>query len=136
MDVFLYDTTLRDGTQTEGLSVSVEDKLKVTRLLDGFGIPYIEGGWPASNPKDSEYFRRARALQLKQAKLVAFGSTRKAGGRAADDVNLNALIDADTPAVAIFGKSWLLHVTKVLGATPEEGLAMIADSVAYLKEKG
>ena len=136
MDVFLYDTTLRDGTQTEGLSVSVEDKLKVTRLLDAFGIPYIEGGWPASNPKDSEYFRRARQLSLKQAKLVAFGSTRKAGGRAADDMNLNALIDADTPAVAIFGKSWLLHVTKVLGATPEEGLAMIADSVAYLKEKG
>jgi 2-isopropylmalate synthase len=136
MDVFLYDTTLRDGTQTEGLSVSVEDKLKVTRLLDGFGIPYIEGGWPASNPKDSEYFRRARGLSLRQAKLVAFGSTRKAGGRAADDLNLNALIDADTPAVAIFGKSWLLHVTKVLGATPEEGLAMIADSVAYLKEKG
>jgi 2-isopropylmalate synthase len=136
MDVFLYDTTLRDGTQTEGLSVSVEDKLKVTRLLDAFGIPYIEGGWPASNPKDSEYFRRVRALQLKQAKLVAFGSTRKAGGRAHDDMNLNALIDAATPAVAIFGKSWLLHVTKVLGATPEEGLAMIADSVAFLKEKG
>ena len=136
MDVFLYDTTLRDGTQTEGLSVSVEDKLKVTRLLDNFGIPYIEGGWPASNPKDSEYFRRARSLSLKQAKLVAFGSTRKAGGRANDDMNLKALIDAETPVVAIFGKSWLLHVTKVLGATPEEGLAMIADSVAFLKENG
>src|SRR5688572_2092913 len=109
MDVFLYDTTLRDGTQTEGLSVSVEDKLKVTRLLDSFGIPYIEGGWPASNPKDSEYFRRARQLQLRQAKLVAFGSTRKAGGRANDDMNLNALIEADTPVVANLGKYWLQH---------------------------
>jgi 2-isopropylmalate synthase len=136
IDVHLYDTTLRDGTQTEGLSVSVEDKLKVTRLLDAFGVPYIEGGWPASNPKDSEYFRRARQLTLKQAKLVAFGSTRKAGGRAADDMNLQGLIEADTPVVCIFGKSWLLHVTKVLGATPEEGLAMIADSVAFLKERG
>jgi 2-isopropylmalate synthase len=136
VDVFLYDTTLRDGTQTEGLSVSVEDKLKVTRLLDSFGIPYIEGGWPASNPKDTEFFRRARSLQLKHAKLAAFGSTRKAGGRAAEDINLQALIEAETPVVCIFGKSWLLHVTKVLGATPEEGLAMIADSVAFLKEKG
>src|SRR5689334_13369041 len=136
MQVFLYDTTLRDGTQTEGLSVSVEDKLKVTRLLDQFGIPYIEGGWPASNPKDTEYFRRVRQVPLKQAKVVAFGSTRKAGGRAADDFNLQALVEAQTPVVCIFGKSWLLHVTKVLGATPEEGLAMIADSVAFLKEKG
>jgi 2-isopropylmalate synthase len=136
MQVHLYDTTLRDGTQTEGLSVSVEDKLKVTRLLDNFGIPYIEGGWPASNPKDSEFFRRARSLHLKQARLVAFGSTRKAGGRAADDMNLLSLVEAETPVVAIFGKSWLLHVQKVLGATPEEGLSMIADSVAFLKERG
>jgi 2-isopropylmalate synthase len=136
VDVYLFDTTLRDGTQTEGLSVSVEDKLKITRLLDNFGIPYIEGGWPASNPKDSEYFRRARSLSLKQAKCVAFGSTRKAGGRAKDDLNLQALIEAQTPVVCIFGKSWLLHVTKVLGATPEEGLAMISDSVSFLKENG
>jgi 2-isopropylmalate synthase len=136
MDVHLFDTTLRDGTQSEGLSLSVEDKLRITRLLDAFGVSFIEGGWPASNPKDTEFFRRARQLSLKQAKLTAFGSTRKAGGRAADDMNLQALLDADTPAVAIFGKSWLLHVTRVLGTTPEEGLAMIADSVAFLKQNG
>jgi 2-isopropylmalate synthase len=135
-DVHLYDTTLRDGTQGEGISLSVEDKLKVTRLLDAFGVPYIEGGWPASNPKDSEFFRRARSLSLKHAKLAAFGSTRKVSGKAADDLNLRALIDADTPVVTIFGKSWLLHVVKVLGTTPQEGLAMIADSVAFLKENG
>ena len=134
-DVFLFDTTLRDGTQSEGLSLSVEDKLKVAVLLDGFGIHYIEGGWPASNPKDSEFFRRARALAL-NAKLTAFGSTRKAGVRAADDVNLRALLEAETPAVAIFGKSWRLHVEKVLETTAEENLAMIADSVAFLEQNG
>jgi 2-isopropylmalate synthase len=134
-DVFLFDTTLRDGTQSEGLSLSVEDKLKVAVLLDGFGIHYIEGGWPASNPKDSEFFRRAQALAL-NAKLTAFGSTRKAGVRASDDVNLRALLEAETPAVAIFGKSWRLHVEKVLETTAEENLAMIADSVAFLKQNG
>ena len=135
-DVFLFDTTLRDGTQSEGLSLSVEDKLKIATLLDGFGIHYIEGGWPASNPKDSEFFRRARALKLRQAKLTAFGSTRKAGVRPQDDVNLRALLEAETPAVAIFGKSWRLHVEKVLETTAEENLAMIGDSVAFLKENG
>src|SRR5207253_3934295 len=115
MDVQLFDTTLRDGTQSEGLSLSVEDKLKISRLLDGFGIHFIEGGYPGSNPKDIEFFRRSRALRLKHAKLTAFGSTRKVGGRADDDANLRALVDADTPVVCIFGKSWLLHVTKVLG---------------------
>jgi len=136
MDVQLFDTTLRDGTQSEGLSLSVEDKLKISRLLDGFGIHFIEGGYPGSNPKDIEFFRRARALRLKHAKLTAFGSTRKAGAPAADDANLRALVDADTPAVCIFGKSWLLHVTKVLGTTAEENLAMIADSVRFLKAAG
>jgi len=134
MDVYLFDTTLRDGTQSEGLSLSVEDKLKIATLLDGFGIHYIEGGWPASNPKDSEFFRRARALKLRQAKLTAFGSTRKAGVRGQDDANLRALLEAETPAVAIFGKSWRLHVERVLETTAEENLAMIADSVAFLKE--
>jgi 2-isopropylmalate synthase len=135
-DVFLFDTTLRDGTQSEGLSLSVEDKLKIAGLLDGFGLHYIEGGWPASNPKDSEFFRRAKSLKLRQAKLTAFGSTRKAGVRPEDDVNLRALLEADTPAVAIFGKSWRLHVEKVLETTAEENLAMIADSVAFLKGNG
>jgi 2-isopropylmalate synthase len=136
MDVQLFDTTLRDGTQSEGLSLSVEDKLKIARLLDGFGIHFIEGGYPGSNPKDIEFFRRARHLSLKHAKLTAFGSTRRAGISAADDANLRALLDADTPVVCIFGKSSLLHVTKVLGITAAENLAMIADSVRLLKDRG
>ncbi|MES1165778.1 MAG: citramalate synthase [Verrucomicrobiota bacterium] len=136
VDVQLFDTTLRDGTQSEGLSLSVEDKLRIARLLDGFGIHFIEGGYPGSNPKDIEFFRRARGLNLKHAKLTAFGSTRKAGSAASDDPNMRALVDADTPVVCIFGKSWLLHVTKVLGTTAEENLAMIADSVAFLKAAG
>jgi len=136
MEIKLFDTTLRDGTQSEGLSLSVEDKLKIARLLDHFGIHFIEGGWPASNPKDSEFFRRARHLGLRHAKLTAFGATRKAGGRAEDDVNLKGLLEAETPVVAIFGKSWVLHVTRVLGTTPEENLSMIRDSVAFLKGHG
>jgi 2-isopropylmalate synthase len=137
MNIHLFDTTLRDGTQSEGLSLSVEDKLKIARLLDGFGIHFIEGGYPGSNPKDIEFFRRAKtSLSLKHAKLTAFGSTRKAGVRAEDDVNMRALVDAETPVVCIFGKSSTLHVTKVLETTLEENLAMIADSVAFLKKNG
>jgi 2-isopropylmalate synthase len=136
MEIKLFDTTLRDGTQSEGLSLSVDDKLKISRLLDAFGVHFIEGGWPASNPKDSEFFRRARSLSLHHAKMTAFGSTRRAGGRAEDDNNLKGLLEAETPAVAIFGKSWILHVTKVLGTTPEENLAMIRDSVSFLKRHG
>jgi 2-isopropylmalate synthase len=134
--VYLFDTTLRDGTQSEGLSLSVEDKLKIAGMLDGFGIHYIEGGWPGSNPKDVEFFQRARSLTLRQARLVAFGSTRKAGIRAEDDPNLRAIRAAETPAVSIFGKSWTLHVRHVLETTPDENLAMIADSVAWLKAQG
>src|SRR4051812_2302560 len=136
MDVQLFDTTLRDGTQSEGLSLSVEDKLKIARLLDGFGIHFIEGGYPGSNPKDVEFFQRAKSLSLKHAKLTAFGMTRKAGGKAAGDPVLRALIEARTPAVCIVGKSWNLHVTEVLGTTLEENLAMIADSVSLLKKHG
>ena len=136
MDVQLFDTTLRDGTQSEGLSLSVEDKLKISRLLDGFGIHFIEGGYPGSNPKDVEFFQRAKSLSLKHAKLTAFGMTRKAGGKADGDPVLRALIDAQTPAVCIVGKSWNLHVTEVLGTTLEENLAMIGDSVALLKKHG
>jgi len=136
MNIHLFDTTLRDGTQSEGLSLSVEDKLKITKVLDAFGIHFIEGGYPGSNPKDIEFFRRAKTLGLKQAKLTAFGSTRKAGVRAEDDPNLRALVEAETPVVCIFGKSSTLHVTKVLETTLEENLAMIADSVAFLKKSG
>jgi 2-isopropylmalate synthase len=136
MQISLFDTTLRDGTQSEGLSLSVEDKIKIARLLDGFGVRYIEGGYPGANPKDEEFFRRASELKLKQARLTAFGSTRRTGSTAANDANLQALVKAGTPAVAIFGKTWLLHVTDVLKTTPEENLAIISDSVSFLKQNG
>jgi 2-isopropylmalate synthase len=136
MNVELFDSTLRDGTQSEGLSLSVEDKLKIARLLDGFGIQYIEGGYPGSNPKDVEFFQRAKSLGLRRAKLTAFGMTRRAGGNVESDEILRAMIAAETPAVSVVGKSWTLHVTKVLGTTLEENLAMIADSVAFLKRAG
>src|SRR5207249_10919453 len=126
--VYLFDTTLRDGTQSEGLSLSVDDKLKIAGLLDGFGVHYVEGGWPGSNPKDAEFFRRARSLALRHAKLVAFGATRKAGVRAEEGPNLRALLAAETPAVSLFGKSCTLHDRHVLEATPEATLAMRADS--------
>jgi len=136
MEIALFDTTLRDGTQGEGISLSVEDKLRIAQLLDRFGVDHIEGGWPASNPKDSEFFRRARGLLLQHAKVTAFGSTRKAGCRPEADLNLRALLDAETPTVAIFGKSWTLHVDQVLRTTREENLAMIHDSVAFFKKHG
>ena len=134
--IFLYDTTLRDGTQREGISLSVDDKLKITRKLDEFGIHYIEGGWPGSNPKDVEYFRRVKSLDLKNAKVTAFGSTRRKNTRPEDDINLKLLIDAETPVVTLVGKSWDLHVEDVLEASMEENLAMIGESVAYCKSKG
>jgi 2-isopropylmalate synthase len=134
--IWLYDTTLRDGTQAEGISLSVEDKLKVTCLLDDLGVHYIEGGWPGSNPKDIAYFERARDLDLKHAKITAFGSTCRVGSQPQDDANIQALMTAGTPAVALVGKSWTLHVTDVLRATPEENLRIIRESVAYLKAQG
>ena len=127
--VVLYDTTLRDGTQREGLIVSLADKIKVARRLDAFGLAYVEGGWPGSNPKDVDFFEAAKSITWKNARLAAFGSTRHRSNRAEDDPNLAALIAAETPVVTIFGKSWLLHVRDVLGATPDENLAMVADSV-------
>jgi 2-isopropylmalate synthase len=136
MNVQLFDSTLRDGTQSEGLSLSVEDKLKISRLLDGFGIHYIEGGYPGSNPKDVEFFQRAKSVTFRHAKLTAFGMTRKPGGRADSDPILAAMVAAETPAVAVVGKTWTLHVTKIVGTTLEENLAMVADSVAFLKQKG
>jgi 2-isopropylmalate synthase len=136
MDIQLFDSTLRDGTQSEGLSLSVEDKLKIARLLDGFGIHYIEGGYPGSNPKDVEFFQRAKSITFRHAKLTAFGMTRKVGGRADTDPILRAMVAAETPTVAVVGKTWPLHVTKIVGTTLEENLAMIADSVAFLKQQG
>jgi 2-isopropylmalate synthase len=129
--VVLYDTTLRDGTQREGLIVSLADKIKIARRLDEFGMPYVEGGWPGSNPKDVEFFAQARSIAWKNTKLAAFGSTRHRANRADNDPNLAAIVAAETPVVCIFGKSWLLHVREVLQATPEENLAMVGDSVAF-----
>lgn len=131
--IFLYDTTLRDGTQGEDVSFSVEDKLKIVRRLDEFGIHYVEGGWPGSNPKDLEFFKRVPELDLQNAKIAAFGSTRRAKNRVEEDPNIKALIEANTPVVTIFGKTWLLHVRAALQISEEENLAMIADSAAYLK---
>jgi 2-isopropylmalate synthase len=136
MKVELYDTTLRDGAQMEGMSLSVEDKLKIARKLDELGVHYIEGGWPGSNPKDAEFFVRAQSLNLQQARLAAFGSTRRAGGDAATDANLRALLDARTPVVTLVGKAHDLHVREVLETSLEENLAMIADSVRLMKENG
>src|SRR5215217_1900186 len=110
MRPLLYDTTLRDGTQREGLSLSVEDKLRIARRLDAFGVHYIEGGWPGSNPKDAEFFCRVRETPLAQAKVAAFGSTRRAGARCEDDANLRALADAGTPVVTVVGKTSPYHV--------------------------
>jgi 2-isopropylmalate synthase len=133
--IFLYDTTLRDGTQGEDVSFSVDDKLKIAECLDEFGIHYIEGGWPGSNPRDVEFFRRARSLQLKHAKLAAFGSTRRAKNKPDDDSNLLALLEAETPVVTIFGKTWLLHVRAALQISDKENLNLIEDSIAFLKSK-
>ncbi len=134
--VTLYDTTLRDGTQGENITLSLADKLRVARMLDEYGFPYIEGGWPGSNPKDIEFFAAARKEPWQQAKLAAFGSTRHRANRAEDDPNLRELVAAETPVVTIFGKSWLLHVVEVLGATPAENLDMIADSVGFVVDRG
>src|SRR3954468_23835508 len=134
--VILYDTTLRDGTQGENITLSLADKLRIARMLDEYGMPYIEGGWPGSNPKDIDFFREAKAMTWQTAKLAAFGSTRHRANRAEDDPNLRELVAAETPVVTIFGKSWLLHVTEVLGATPQENLDMIADSCRFIVERG
>ncbi|HLF18537.1 MAG TPA: citramalate synthase [Candidatus Omnitrophota bacterium] len=133
--ITIYDTTLRDGSQTEGVSFTVSDKLKITQKLDELGVPYVEGGWPGSNPKDKKYFKDVKALKLKHAKIAAFGSTRRAKISCAQDVNLRELVRSQTPTVTIFGKSWDLHVTDVIKTTLEENLAMIFESVQFLKKK-
>ncbi len=134
--IFLYDTTLRDGTQGENVTFSAEEKLNIAMRLDDIGIHYIEGGWPGSNPRDLAFFELAKRVEFKQARLAAFGSTRKPGSRPDEDDNLKALLEAQTPTVTIFGKSWDLHVEKVMDNTLKENLAMISDSVAFLKERG
>ena len=133
--VQLYDTTLRDGAQQEGISLSVEDKLKICQKLDELGIDFIEGGWPGSNPKDTEFFARAQNLRLAHSTLVAFGSTRRVSSRAEEDPNLQALLQAKAKVVTIVGKAWDKQVTRVLETTLEENLSMITDSISYLRAK-
>jgi len=134
--VQLYDTTLRDGAQQEGISLSVEDKMKICQKLEELGIDFIEGGWPGSNPKDTEFFAQAQNLRLAHSTLVAFGSTRHANSQAEKDLNLQALLQAKTRVATIVGKAWDKQVTRVLETTLEENLSMVADSITYLKAKG
>jgi 2-isopropylmalate synthase len=134
--VKIFDTTLRDGTQGEGVSLSVEDKLKIAQKLDALGVHYIEGGWPGSNGKDIEFFRRVKELNLTHAKVTAFGSTRRKETKAEEDPNLNKILESGVNVAAIFGKSWDFHVHKAIQTTLEENLAMIYDSVKYLKDNG
>jgi len=136
MRIQTFDTTLRDGSQGEAVSFSVDDKILITRKLDELGIDYIEGGWPGSNPKDREFFEQARGLKLNHAKLTAFGSTRFAKNSIEEDRNVRELIDAGTPAVSIFGKSWDFHVSRALGITENENLTIIGETVRYLKDHG
>jgi len=136
MRISTFDTTLRDGTQGEAVSFSVDDKILIARKLDELGIDYIEGGWPGSNPKDKEFFARARDLHLNHARLTAFGSTRFAKNTVDRDPNVHALIEAQTPTIAIFGKSWDFHVHRALGITEDENVCLISETVRFLKDHG
>ena len=138
MRVEFYDTTLRDGAQAEDIAFSVNDKLKVTEKLDEFGMDFIEGGWPGSNPKDLEYFREVRKLGLKAARIVAFGSTIRGASvaRPEEDGTMRSLLDAETDYVTIVGKSWDLHVTDALKVTLDTNLRMIDRTIGYFKERG
>ena len=136
MNIFTYDTTLRDGSQREGISLTVNDKLRIARLLDEFGFAYIEGGWPGSNPKDVEFFERAKSVKFKNAKLASFGMTARPNTKPAEDANILAMVDAGTPVVTIVGKTWTLHVTDVLQTTLDENVRLIRESVAYIKSCG
>src|ERR1700688_4331285 len=136
MKIFTFDTTLRDGTQGESVSFSVDDKLIIAQKLDELGIDYIEGGWPGSNPKDKEFFPRAAELKLKHAKLTAFGSTRFAKNPVEEDRNVRKLIEAGPPLVSIWARSWALPPRRALGVTEEENLKLISDTVRSLKEHG
>ena len=132
----IYDTTLRDGSQGEGVNFSLEDKLAIARRLDEAGVDFIEGGYPLSNPKDEEYFQKVRELNLKHAKICAFGMTRRRGVSAAEDAGMRALIDSNAPVCTIVGKTWDLHVTEVLRVSLEENLEMIRDSISFVKSQG
>jgi len=132
----IYDTTLRDGMQAEGVSFSLEDKLTIAKCLDELGVDYIEGGYAASNPKEMQFFREVAKLSLKNSKIVAFGSTRRADSSVCDDASLNAILASGTRVATLVGKSWVLHVRDVLGCSLDQNLAICADSVGYLKKQG
>lgn len=134
--VTLYDTTLRDGTQGEQVNLSAEDKIRIARKLDEFGIPFVEGGWPGSNPKDKRFFELVRKNDFRSAKITAFGSTRRPGIRPEKDRNLEALLKTEIETLVVFGKSWDLHATQILEVSPDENLSMISQSISYLKGKG
>jgi 2-isopropylmalate synthase len=133
MNIQIYDTTLRDGTQSEGFNLSANDKVRIAQKLDNLGVAFIEGGWPGSNPKDVEFFERARDMDWKTAKIAAFGATCRVKGGPEDDANIKALLESKTPVCTIFGKTWTLHVTDVLLTTLEDNLRIIEQSVAYLR---
>ncbi|NOX21387.1 MAG: citramalate synthase [Nitrospirae bacterium] len=133
--IVIYDTTLRDGAQSEEINFSVEDKLRITEKLDELGIDYIEGGWPGSNPKDAEYFRKAKGLKLKNSKVVAFGSTHRASVKVEKDHNIQSLLKAETPVITIFGKTWDFHATAALRISLDRNLEIIYDTIKYLKER-
>src|SRR4051794_16604586 len=130
--IAIYDTTLRDGSQGEGVNFSLQDKLSITARLDELGVDYVEGGYPLSNPKDAAYFQAVRDLDLRHTKVTAFGMTRRKGVSAEDDIGMRALAEARTPAVTVVGKSWDFQATEVLGVSLDENLRMVADSVAFL----
>lgn len=134
--VEIYDTTLRDGSQGEGINFSLADKIRIAERLDQFGVHYIEGGWPGSNPKDLEFFQQAAKRRWRNARIASFGFTRRKGVAVEQDDQIRMLLDAETPVVTIVGKTWLLHVTEVLRAKPDENLAMIADTIRFLKDHG
>jgi 2-isopropylmalate synthase len=134
--ILLYDTTLRDGTQGEQVTLSAEDKLRIARKLDEMGFHYIEGGWPGSNPKDARFFEMARKTSFKKSRLTAFGSTRRYGTTPDKDPSIRAILDAETETVTVFGKSWDLHASQILGVSLEENLSMIEDTLVFLKTRG
>ena len=136
MKVLIYDTTLRDGAQSEGISLSCNDKLRIAQRLDDIGVDYIEGGWPGSNPKDVEFFQRLDELDLKHARITAFGATCRAGSQPEEDANIQALLEANTSVCTLVGKTAPLHVTDVLQTTLEENLRIIRESIHYLKSQG
>ena len=134
-DVLLYDTTLRDGCQAEDVSFTLEDKLRIAEKLEELGIDYIEGGYPGSNSRDADFFKRAKKLKLKNAKIACFGTTRKVGAKPSQDINLKALLSADTPVVTLVGKTWDLHVRDDLRISQKANLDIIADSIAFMKKR-